>query len=84
MGNGTAKTSGLAVFLVGVQGMVVQCDICKRENVFIRYDVRSCRQLGVYFHVIVIESQDFRARHCSPPISIMPSVNSYGLNGTRL
>jgi hypothetical protein len=46
--------------------------------------VRSCRQLGVYFHIIVIESQDLRARHYRLPISITPSIISYGPNGPRL
>ena len=60
---GTAKTRGLAVFLVRVQWVVVQSDICERKDVLICYDVRCCRQIGIYFHIVVVELGDLCARH---------------------
>ncbi len=84
VGNGAAIMIGFAILLVSVHRMVVQRNICKRENVVVRNDVRIRRQLGAYYYVIVMEAGVCLVRHCCLLISVMPGINYYEPGRMRL
>jgi len=67
---GTAKTSGPAKVLVGVQRVFVQSDSGERKDVLIRNDVRRGRKFGTHFHIVVVELGDLHAGHLCFPDTI--------------